>query len=84
MARYGGGLDEKAQIVALSRCDLVDSKQLKKAMQSLAKAGAPDPLAISAATGNGVDALLDRIIERLGPEAEAAEPDAPTSDWSPL
>jgi predicted GTPase len=53
-------------------------------MQSLAKAGAPDPLAISAATGNGVDALLDRIIERLGPEAEAAEPDAPTSDWSPL
>jgi GTP-binding protein len=69
----------------LSRCDLVDSEQLKKAKQSLTKAGAPDPLAISAATGDGVDALLDRIIERLGPEAEAVEPDdEPGSDWSPL
>jgi GTP-binding protein len=85
MARYGGGLDEKTQLVALSRCDLVDSEQLKKAKQSLTKAGAPDPLAISAATGDGVDALLDRIIERLGPEAEAVEPDdEPGSDWSPL
>jgi GTP-binding protein len=85
MARYGGGLDEKTQLVALSRCDLVDSKQLKKAKQSLAKAGAPDPLAISAATGNGVDALLDRLIERLGPDAETVEPDdEPDSDWSPL
>jgi GTP-binding protein len=85
MARYGGGLDEKTQLVALSRCDLVDSKQLKKAKQSLAKAGAPDPLAISAATGDGVDTLLDRVIERLGPEAETVEPDDESgSDWSPL
>ena len=85
MARYGAGLDDKTELVALSRCDLVDAKQLKKAKQSLAKAGAPEPGAISAATGDGVDALLDRIIESLGPEAETVEPeDGADRAWSPL
>jgi len=85
MDRYGGGLDGKTELVALSRCDIVDSSQIKKAKQSLAKAGAPDALTLSAATGDGVEAILDRIVERLGPEAEVAEPDdEPGSDWSPL
>ena len=85
MARYGAGLDDKTELVALSRCDLVDAKQLKKAKQSLTKAGAPEPGAISAATGDGVDALLDRIIESLGPEAETVEPeDGADRAWSPL
>jgi GTP-binding protein len=85
MARYGAGLDDKTELVALSRCDLVDAKQLKKAKQSLVEAGAPEPGAISAATGDGVDALLDRIIESLGPEAETVEPeDGADRAWSPL
>ncbi len=85
MNRYGAGLGDKTELVALSRCDLVDSKQLKTAKQSLAKAGAPDPLAISAPTGTGIEALLDRIVESLGPEAEKAEPDDPPGQaWSPL
>jgi GTP-binding protein len=85
MERYGAGLSEKTEIVALSRIDLVDAKQLKKARDSLSKAGAPDALAISAATGDGIEALLDRIVERLGPEPEAAEPeDGNERAWSPL
>jgi GTPase len=85
MARYGAGLDDKIEVLVLSRSDLVEPKQLKKAKQSLAKAGAPDPLVVSAATGDGVEAVLDRIIQSLGPEAEAAEVDeGPGRDWSPL
>ena len=85
MVRYGAGLDDKTEIIALSRCDLAGAKQLKKAKQSLAKAGAPEPVAISAATGDGVEALLDRIIESLGPEAETVEPeDGADRAWSPL
>ncbi len=83
--QYGAGLAEKTELVALSRCDLVDAKQLQKARQSLTKAGAADPLAISAATRDGIDALLDRIVESLGPEAGIAEPeDAADRAWSPL
>jgi GTP-binding protein len=82
---YGGGLDVKTELVALSRCDLVDARQLKKAKQSLTRAGAPEPLAISAATGDGVGPLLDKIVESLGSEAETVEPDEePGSGWSPL
>ncbi|MGN6155141.1 MAG: GTPase ObgE [Sphingomicrobium sp.] len=85
MARYGGGLDDKTEVVALSRSDLSDARQLKKAKQALAKAGVPEPLVISAATGDRVDLLLDRIVEKLGPEAASAEPeDGPDGAWSPL
>ena len=85
MAQYGAGLSDKAEIVALSRCDLVESKQLRKARQSLAKAGAAEPFLLSAPTGQGVEDVLDEIIERLGPESQASElEDGQESAWSPL
>jgi GTP-binding protein len=85
MERYGAGLTNKTEIVALSRTDLIDSKQLSKAKAALKKAGAGEPLTISAATGEGVEALLDALIERLGPEVSPAEPhEAQARPWSPL
>jgi GTP-binding protein len=85
MARYGGGLADKTELVALSRSDLVDAKQLKKARASLADAGASDPMVLSAATGDGVEAILDKIVEKLGPEPELRElDDGSKPAWSPL
>jgi GTP-binding protein len=85
MARYGAGLGDKTELVALSRCDLVDARQLKKAKKSLADAGAPDPVVLSAATSDGVDAALDKIVEKLGPEPELTElEDGSKRAWSPL
>ena len=80
---YGAGLGDKPEVVALSRVDLADAEQLKAAKQALKGA-----LPISAATGAGVEALLDAIIERLGPEAAASEPEGEGTGkfggWSPL
>jgi len=85
MERYGAGLTDKAEIVALSRCDLVDSETVDEAKAALADAGAPPPMALSSATGDGLEALLDSIIEKLGPEPEVAElEDGGGGDWSPL
>jgi GTP-binding protein len=86
MARYGAGLSGKPEILALSRADLADPEQIAKARKKLKKAGAVDPVPVSAATGDGVQALLDRIIEALGPEAERAEAEADGDSpaWSPL
>ena len=85
LARYGAGLAEKPEVVALSRIDITDDKQIAKAKKALIKAGAKQPLTISAATGEGMDALLDALLERLGPEAEIAEPeDGSGGAWSPL
>ncbi len=85
ISRYGSGLGDKTELVALSRCDLVDPEQLEKAKDSLADAGAANPFEISAATGDGVEALLDAIVERLGPEPELTElEDGSKAAWSPL
>ena len=40
------------------------------------------PLIVSGATGAGVEAVLDALIERLAPEREAAGETEP--GWSPL
>jgi GTP-binding protein len=85
LGRYGAGLDEKPEVVALSRIDIADAKTVEKARKGLIKAGAPEPLAISAATGEGMDALLDSLLQRLGPEPESSEPeDGMDQAWSPL
>ena len=85
LARYGGGIAEKPEIVALSRIDLAEAEQRDEAAKQLRKAGATQPMAISAATGEGVEALLDMLVERLGPERETTESDETgTRAWSPL
>ena len=85
LGRYGAGLDEKPEVLALSRIDIADTKTVQKARKALIKAGAPEPLAISAATGEGMDALLDSLLQRLGPEPEISEPEDGTDQaWSPL
>jgi len=83
--RYGAGLDGKSEVLALSRTDIADKRRVEKARHALLKAGAPEPLAISAATGEGMDALLDALLQRLGSEAETEQAeDSPDGAWSPL
>lgn len=85
MARYGAGLTDKAEILALSRCDIASAEQIDEAKKQLGDTGAAEPILLSAATGNGVERLLDRIVEKLGPEREAAATeDDCDHDWSPL
>ena len=85
MERYGAGLLDKPEIVALSRIDLAGREQLRKAATGLEDAGAGEPKRISAATGDGIEELLDSIIEQLGPEPESSElEEGGTRAWSPL
>ncbi len=84
LAQYGAGLEAKAEVVALSRSDIVDAEQIAQAKAALAKAGAPDPFVISAATGEGMETLLDSLIGNLGPAEAAPEPEESAKDWSPL
>ncbi len=82
---YGAGLEDKPELVALSRCDLVDSKDLAKLRTKLAKASGTEPHLISAATGDGIDELIEALFTLIGDvavaNAEAVEPEAA---WSPL
>jgi len=82
---YGADLAGKPEVVALSRSDLVDAKQLAKVRNALEKASGATAIPISAPTGAGIEALLDAIVGKLGSdEAQPAEAEADERPWSPL
>ena len=82
---YGAGLEDKSEVIGLSRTDLVDAARLKEVEVELREATGTEPLPISAPLGEGVEALLDRLIETLGAEAELVEEaEEATRPWSPL
>jgi GTP-binding protein len=69
LAAYGHGLAEKDEIVALSRADIATPEQLRSARAKVRRRAGHAPLVISAATGEGIEALLDRCVELVGKAA---------------
>jgi len=82
---YGAGLDDKGEVIALTKADLVDEKKRSKIVKALEKASGAKVFPISAPLDEGMEPLLDAIIERLGTAAreERREP-ADEGSWSPL
>ena len=58
---YGAGLEDKAEIVALSKCDAVPADELKRKAKSLAKAAGRKPLVLSAVSGTGIKEALHEL-----------------------
>jgi GTPase len=88
LSEYGAGLDDKPQIVALNKGDLLDPELMADISAQLEAAGALAVLPISGATGQGVDDVLDRILEALPAKSgiENARGDGLIEDgtWSPI
>jgi GTP-binding protein len=82
---YGADLADKPEIVALSRADLVDGERLRDLKADLAEATGQKAFPISAPLGEGMEPLLDAVIQRLGSEGRPRE-DAGAEErpWSPL
>ena len=82
---YGAGLDDKPEIIALTKSDLLDDKQRGKLVKAIEKATNAKVFPISAPLEEGIEPLLDAIIERLGSageeERDLEEAERP---WSPL
>jgi GTPase len=55
---YGAGLEEKPEIVALSKADAVPKDEIKKKVRALKKVAGATPLVVSAASGAGVTEVL--------------------------
>jgi GTP-binding protein len=86
LASYGAGLDLKPEIVALTKADLLDGKARSKLVTKLGQATGARIFPVSAPLNEGIDALLDRIVESLGaaPEPQGEEDEAKRPIWSPL
>lgn len=90
LAAYGAGLDEKPRLVVLNKIDLADAELVRAFSAELIAAGAARVYPVSGATGAGLDALLDAVLDHL-PLATATErPAGEVEDesearpWSPL
>ena len=80
---YGAGLTDKAQIVALNKIDALDAKDVTKLRKKLEKASGAEVMLLSGASGEGLEAVLDRLIEAI-PAPEVVETEQEGEAWSPI
>ncbi len=82
---YGAGLDRKKEIVALSKCDALDSDTLATRAAALKKAARKTPLQLSAVSGKGMKKALYAIVREIDHAGKTDEPKMPDDDglWRP-
>ncbi len=70
LAAYGGGLDEKPEVLALNKCDALTSDEIKERMTILEKVSGAKVFPLSGVSGIGLKpvlgALLAHILEARG------------------
>jgi len=85
---YGAGLAEKAEIVALNKCDALTEDVAAERAAMLADAAGEAPLMLSGVTGDGVQDALRRLLAAIQEKrdadkaAETPEP-AVQETWTP-
>ena len=82
---YGAGLEDKPEIVALTKADAVPADEMKKKAKALKKVCGQEPLIVSAVSGDGVKTVLRKVaaevVEFRGPGKKKAE--VPEAGWRP-
>lgn len=79
---YGGGLDKKKEIVALSKCDAIDAETLAERVAALQRSARKKPLTLSAVAGIGMKDALYALSREIG-RARASEHEADETDREP-
>jgi GTPase len=74
---YGAGLEDKPEVVALSKADAVPKDELKKKARALKKRARTEPLIVSAASGEGVPQVLRALATEIKSERVQKRQEAP-------
>ena len=83
---YGAALEGKTEVLALSKADAVPDDDLKKIARALKKASGVTPLLVSAATGEGVQEVLQALaaeIETMRAHGVSELPSKVSQGWRP-
>jgi GTP-binding protein len=84
LAAYGAGLDQKPEIVALSKADALEPEMARERLVELAAAAATEPLLLSSASRQGVDDALRLLFARIASERQEEDRHAqPETGWRP-
>ena len=79
---YGAGLEDKPEIIVLSKSDTLDEELLEALADELEEEAGVRPLYASGVSGAGVSRVLDQVIREVDPAPEGEE--VHEGDWSPL
>jgi GTP-binding protein len=80
---YGGGLADKAEVIALNKADALTPEALKQQVARLKRAAGRTPLVVSAATGAGVPDVLRALIKVIDDARPADQKLAGAQAWQP-
>jgi len=72
LAAYAAGLEEKPEIVVLSKIDTVDAETLKAQMARLQRAAKRKPLGVSAVTRQNLDQVLRALMAEIDAQRQVA------------
>ena len=83
---YGAGLVDKPQVIGLNKVDALEPDAVKKLITKLKRASKAEVMPMSGAGGAGLDAVLDRLVDVIGPAEGAPVTGAgeEAAAWSPL
>ena len=84
---YGAGLTDKPVVVALNKVDMLDAELIAALSAELAEASGAPVMPLSGASGDGIEAVLDRMLEAIGTKATVVADDDEGEDeiaWSPV
>ncbi|CAA7618777.1 GTPase ObgE [Magnetospirillum sp. UT-4] len=74
LSAYGGGLDEKPEVVALNKCDSLPAEDIKAKLEALAEAVGRPVHTLSAVSGIGLKPVLGELLGHIK-EAKAEDPE---------
>ena len=81
---YGHGLEEKQEIVALSKVDALSEKERQEKLNDLENASGQKPMLLSAVSREGVDSVLRQLMVSITGERLAENPPEKDTRWQPL
>lgn len=84
---YGAGLTDKQVVIALNKIDTLDDELIAALSAELEDASGAPVIPISGASGVGVDWVLDKLLEAIGPERGQVDEDDEGEEpveWSPI
>ncbi len=85
LASYGAGLELKGEIVALAKADLLGDEVLADVSSGVEAASGSRPFPISAPLEEGIQPLLDKVVEFLASDQkDEHEIEDTEHPWSPL
>jgi len=84
LSAYGEGLDQKPEIVALSKADAMSADDIKQQVARLKRAAKKQPLVVSAVSGEGLKEILRRLLKIIEETRRGTDvPPDPQLAWHP-